>query len=1065
MTRGGNDFTFVTGNYKVRTKARDEWLYVVGDESGRQVAPPASDMGHGRVIRAIDELLRKPLAQAAKLTREEMIAIVMYTGPAFVLYNAVLRQFPADIYSVFKDGDNLFPTTIFVLVSAVNKLSRCMNIPPGTLLYRGLGGTLEFPDRFTRADADCVTPNALGFLEYGFMSTTAEKSVAVQYSGVKEGKPRAGILQICPNSVDRGADISEFSQYPGEKEFLFVPYSFVQGEGRQRTEVVTGGGVLTVVPVRVNINLKTETVDELKEKKKRLHLVSARAMVEEVRYELGEWAKSSEAAARLQRDTTRNQGGTFTAATLAAAIVKQCEDVVKRHEAAALEEYVDDGAFRALVGEMLDTKTWAKEKKELWMRDASQLIFDMQNWSLRDCHRTWVGFLRKFVRGAADGSSERASASLELLSSRGLALQGVDKENVDGEGVMVQAGADGWQASDIVAAVAAGADVGATGSDGLNGVDNAALYGNAISLAALLSAGSDLTNDCIWHAAYSGHADCLELLLGAGGDVGTRVEPLFVGVPRNCGTLVCCRLSFDNIQSVPPDITGRCQTLFVVRPRSSLALAPASCAGVRENFLGTCDITYHAYFCFTSPSSPSPFHIAPLAYARSNNYRYIQSLIGLIGAGSSKGDGPPFPLNVDASPFVPPPFSWVQADTWITLRNPISLFTWAYHISVHVNKMSPSAASFPRQLYRNSVFLFNSFRIRWNRRTRRSVQSAFGSRLRSSSSQWLNLFDSHLSRSRATCKAAHHLHRNCITLLGKGVHEPSRPRGYLRPHFPRAPVVYLKKCLALWISFRSEIFAYYRKLLSKHSALPKNYLPAAKPINILVWNVGADINAEPQHSIIVETLKRHAIHIACLQEFRNNDILLPLHKLRPVSVWPSLVTHIGDNRIPHVFGGSLIASQLGYLSRDTTVFEGSIEFNSVCVTTDLHIINVYLPFAHTELRSRIVYDDSYLLSHIRSLSSDPERSLLIVGDFNVPLSSLGNLSSKDGQSRRSQTLMSLIEEGFEILNPVNSDGLFLPTHHHASSRTRSCIDIVLERIHWNSTSCSYHRGGAPSLKL
>ena len=31
MTRGGNDFTFVTGNYKVRTKARDEWLYVVGD--------------------------------------------------------------------------------------------------------------------------------------------------------------------------------------------------------------------------------------------------------------------------------------------------------------------------------------------------------------------------------------------------------------------------------------------------------------------------------------------------------------------------------------------------------------------------------------------------------------------------------------------------------------------------------------------------------------------------------------------------------------------------------------------------------------------------------------------------------------------------------------------------------------------------------------------------------------------------------------------------------------------------------------------------------------------------
>jgi hypothetical protein len=211
-------------------------------------------------------------------------------------------------------------------------------------------------------------------MEYGFMSTSADKSVAVQYSGVKEGKPKAGILQIHPNSVDRGADISEFSQYPAEKEFLFVPYSFVQGEGRQRTEVVDGGGVLTVVSVRVNINLKTETVEELKEKKKRLHLVSARAMVEEVRYELGEWAASPEAAARLQRDATRRQGGVFTAASLASAVVEQGRAVMKRHEAKAVEEYVDDGAFRALVGEMLDTKACAKEKKEPPLVSVASLV-------------------------------------------------------------------------------------------------------------------------------------------------------------------------------------------------------------------------------------------------------------------------------------------------------------------------------------------------------------------------------------------------------------------------------------------------------------------------------------------------------------------------------------------------------------------------------------------------------------------------------------------------------------------------------------------------------------------
>jgi hypothetical protein len=402
------------------------------------------DVGDGlvvrRIIQPIDELLQKPLAVAAKLTREEIIAIVMYTGPVFVLYNAVLRRFPPNIYSEFKDSGNLFPTTIFVLVSAISKLSRCMNIAPGTLLYRGLGGTMQFPDRFTRPDPTCTTPHALGYLEFGFMSTTADRSVAVQYSGVKEGKPKAGILQLQPNSVDRGADISEFSQYPGEKEFLILPYSFVQGEGRQRTEVDENGGVLTIVPVRVNINLKTETVEELKERKKRMHLVSARAVVEEVRYELQQWASSKEALDRLQLDDSRNKkGGPFSTETLAAAIVKQCLLALNRHEDTSVEEYVDDGVFRSLVSEMLDTKAWALEKKNLWMNDMSQYIWYLQAWSLRECHRLWLSFLNSRIANAEAGSSDRVKDSVKLLVSRGLIMRGVRGEvNADGEDVLVR---------------------------------------------------------------------------------------------------------------------------------------------------------------------------------------------------------------------------------------------------------------------------------------------------------------------------------------------------------------------------------------------------------------------------------------------------------------------------------------------------------------------------------------------------------------------------------------------------------------------------------------------------
>jgi ankyrin repeat protein len=321
---------------------------------------------------------------------------------------------------------------------------------------------------------------------------------------------------------------------------LWVPCSFVQRaqQGGGRVEVADGG-LVKFLPVKVNLNLKTETCEELKEKKKRLHLVSARAMVEEVRYELDEWAKSAEAAARLQKDPHRNQGGTFTAATLAAAVVKQCEDVVKRHEAAALQEYVDDGTFRALVSEMLDAKAWAKEKKELWVRDMSSYICFLQGFSLRESHRQWLGFLKRSFGSAAAGSSERKFASLELLSSRGLVLQGIDKKNVDGEGVMVQAGADGWQASDIAAAAAAGADINAAGNNGWSGVSNAARFGNAVSLAALLSSGGDVKqNFSVINAVYNGHADCLQLLLAAGGDVNKcandGTSPIYIAAQNGC---------------------------------------------------------------------------------------------------------------------------------------------------------------------------------------------------------------------------------------------------------------------------------------------------------------------------------------------------------------------------------------------------------------------------------------------------------------------------------------------------------------------------------------------------
>ena len=46
-----------------------------------------------------------------------------------MVYNCVLRQWPADIFSVFQGGGNMLPTTIFVLVSAIQKIARVARLP------------------------------------------------------------------------------------------------------------------------------------------------------------------------------------------------------------------------------------------------------------------------------------------------------------------------------------------------------------------------------------------------------------------------------------------------------------------------------------------------------------------------------------------------------------------------------------------------------------------------------------------------------------------------------------------------------------------------------------------------------------------------------------------------------------------------------------------------------------------------------------------------------------------------------------------------------------------------
>ena len=81
--RAGCDTSFTTGNYKITTTPKQEWLYIAGDETGKQVTCPASQMEHGRRILAISEAKKLKLAVDAKLTDAELLTLILYTGPMF----------------------------------------------------------------------------------------------------------------------------------------------------------------------------------------------------------------------------------------------------------------------------------------------------------------------------------------------------------------------------------------------------------------------------------------------------------------------------------------------------------------------------------------------------------------------------------------------------------------------------------------------------------------------------------------------------------------------------------------------------------------------------------------------------------------------------------------------------------------------------------------------------------------------------------------------------------------------------------------------------------------------
>jgi len=468
-SKGGCDLEFTTTNYHVTTTPRKEWEILLGLREC-----PESDRGHGRTLQTIEELSTLSLAKKAGLQEIEIIAVCLYTGPMFQIYNAILRRFPQSLYEPFEASNNLYATTIHVLVSAVQKVAKVMPPPEGLTLYCGLGGLMELPQQFwTYNEFGCR-----GYTEWGFRSTTSDKAIAIQYSGAKEGKPLAMVLEIQVGAVDRGACIRDFSQYPAEVEYLWVPCSYIEPSGHIYLHVLPEG-VVKVIPVRVNANLKAKTVEDLLGQKKTMHMTAFRQLLDETRHHLETLIEENDADARLQREMARpadktcgfshEKGDCKCPMDIVDFIVKQCREVYDKQAEIDASTFANDESYRKFIGEMLDTKKFAIAKMCLWLEDETVTTQElgMASWStamsncssLSDAFASYVSFLNGKMNAAEDGSEEQKQFALRMCKLRGLVASTIDEDNGQGQDPFLLAVKSGAEVESLKLLLKAGADI------------------------------------------------------------------------------------------------------------------------------------------------------------------------------------------------------------------------------------------------------------------------------------------------------------------------------------------------------------------------------------------------------------------------------------------------------------------------------------------------------------------------------------------------------------------------------------------------------------------------------
>jgi hypothetical protein len=180
--------------------------------------------------------------RSSLLLLEEVIAIRLYSGPAYVPVNTFLREvakLSSDWRSkLARDPKTTYSATVGWLISGIRKLSRVTRL---SKLYRGVKGQL--PEAFAVPDVQGM----VSATDFGFMSTSRSERIPLNF--MSKAQPNVLWELECREEDEahhNGADIAIISQFPGEEEVLFPPLTMmVAASGPQEelrvTDEVEGG--------------------------------------------------------------------------------------------------------------------------------------------------------------------------------------------------------------------------------------------------------------------------------------------------------------------------------------------------------------------------------------------------------------------------------------------------------------------------------------------------------------------------------------------------------------------------------------------------------------------------------------------------------------------------------------------------------------------------------------------------------------------------------------------------------------------------------------------------------